>query len=178
MGAGASSQRYSQAWANLCSIQSADTRARMLETMAQAPDYVAAAKAVGVYGPLLYWLAAHRRGEHAAWPSATAEQPAPAPAPAPPQAPSIAASRRQQLLTESAMAAGRRVAALPAAALPSVAAAQRQAAPQQQQQRQQQQRQRPAHRGRSSWRARRPRAAPWTTCTRRTTSWACPTRSP
>ena len=54
-------------------------RLRALETLFAAPEYVAEAKRVGIYGELLAWVAATRRGEYAVWP-----RPGGAPTVAPP----------------------------------------------------------------------------------------------
>jgi hypothetical protein len=46
---------------NVCSIQSPATRVQMLETLLQGQEYVTSAKYIGIYGPILTYMAAVRR---------------------------------------------------------------------------------------------------------------------
>ena len=62
-------------WTHLCAIGDGPTRARMVETLLAGPEYVAAAKAAGVYGGVLAWLTAQRRGEWAPWPTGPPHKP-------------------------------------------------------------------------------------------------------
>ena len=48
---------------NVCSIQSPVTRVQMLETLLQGQEYVTSAKYIGIYGPILTYMAAVRRGD-------------------------------------------------------------------------------------------------------------------
>jgi len=61
--------RYIRIWTNLSTMQSAKTRIEMLETLLQGPEYVQTAKQVGLYAPLLKWMAAVKRGEYCPWPA-------------------------------------------------------------------------------------------------------------
>lgn len=63
--------RHVRIWSNLSSLDSVDARCSTLETLFSGAEFVAAAKRVGLYAPLLSWMAATRRGEYAAWPGAT-----------------------------------------------------------------------------------------------------------
>lgn len=65
---GASSSRI---WTNICSIESEDVRAHMIERVLASPEYVAAAQAAGVYTTTVNWLATHRRGHAVRFPYAT-----------------------------------------------------------------------------------------------------------
>jgi curved DNA-binding protein CbpA len=65
---GASSSRI---WTNICSIESEDVRAHMIERVLTSPEYVAAAQAAGVYTTTVNWLATHRRGHAVRFPYAT-----------------------------------------------------------------------------------------------------------
>lgn len=56
---GASASRI---WQEICSLQSDDTRAHMIETVLSSPQYVALARQSGIYGEVLAWLSAYRRG--------------------------------------------------------------------------------------------------------------------
>lgn len=56
---GASASRI---WQEICSLQSDDTRAHMIETVLSSPSYVALARQSGVYGEVLAWLSGYRRG--------------------------------------------------------------------------------------------------------------------
>ena len=53
---------------NVCSIQSPVTRVQMLETLLQGQEYVTSAKYIGIYGPILTYMAAVRRGDPALLP--------------------------------------------------------------------------------------------------------------
>lgn len=60
--------RYVRIWNNLTSLQSDQSRMQMLETLLVGQEFVNAAKRAGVYGDVLQWMAAQRRGEFAIWP--------------------------------------------------------------------------------------------------------------
>ena len=64
--------RHARIWTHLAALQSNDARAQMLETLLSGPEYVNAAKRVGVYSSVLTWLAAHRRGDRPRWPGSPA----------------------------------------------------------------------------------------------------------
>ncbi len=70
MGAAQSSfdPRHVRIWNILSSIESTNARITQLETLFSAQEYVAAAKKAGLYGTLLQWMAAQRRGEYYPWP--------------------------------------------------------------------------------------------------------------
>ena len=70
MGAAQSSfdPRHVRIWNILSSIESTNARITQLETLFSAQEYVAAAKKAGLYGTLLQWIAAQRRGEYYPWP--------------------------------------------------------------------------------------------------------------
>jgi hypothetical protein len=72
MGAAQSSfdPRHVRIWNILSSIESTNARISQLETLFSAQEYVAAAKKAGLYGTLLQWMAAQRRGEYYPWPVA------------------------------------------------------------------------------------------------------------
>jgi hypothetical protein len=61
--------RYVRIFNNLTSIQSAEARIQMLDTLFSVPEYVTVAKRMGLYAALLHWKAATQRGEYAIWPS-------------------------------------------------------------------------------------------------------------
>jgi hypothetical protein len=63
--------RYVRIWNNLTTIQSAEARIQMIDTLFSAPEYVTVAKRAGLYASLLHWKAATQRGEYAMWPSTT-----------------------------------------------------------------------------------------------------------
>lgn len=65
---GASASRI---WTNICSIESEDVRAHMIERVLTSPEYVAAAQAAGVYTTTVNWLTTHRRGQGIRFPYAT-----------------------------------------------------------------------------------------------------------
>jgi hypothetical protein len=65
---GASASRI---WTNICSIESEDVRAHMIERVLASPEYVAAAQAAGVYTTTVNWLTTHRRGHAVRFPYAT-----------------------------------------------------------------------------------------------------------
>jgi hypothetical protein len=65
---GASSSRI---WTNICSIESEDVRAHMIERVLASPEYVAAAQAAGVYTTTVNWLATHKKGHAVRFPYAT-----------------------------------------------------------------------------------------------------------
>jgi len=64
--------RHVRIWSNLSSLDSVDARLTTLDTLFSGAEFVAAAKRVGLYAPLLSWMAVTRRGEYAAWPGASA----------------------------------------------------------------------------------------------------------
>jgi len=70
MGAAASvvDARHVRIWNNLSALESTSARIQMLETLLVGQEYIASAKQVGIYGSLLSWIAAQRRGEFYAWP--------------------------------------------------------------------------------------------------------------
>ena len=61
----------SRIWTNICSIESEDVRAHMIERVLASPEYVAAAQAAGVYTTTVNWLATHKRGHAVRFPYAT-----------------------------------------------------------------------------------------------------------
>jgi len=71
MGAAQSSidPRYVRIWQNVSSLQSLSTRIEMIETLLAGPEYIQVAKQLGLYTPILKWVAATRRGEYAIWPN-------------------------------------------------------------------------------------------------------------
>ena len=74
MGAASSSAvdpRHARIWANLSSLDSVEARLTTLDTLFSGTEFIAAAKKVGLYAPLLTWIAATRRGEYAAWPGSS-----------------------------------------------------------------------------------------------------------
>ena len=107
----------SRIWSEICAIESDRVRAHMIQTVSAVPEYVAAGKAAGVYGPVLAWLAALQQGTTTPFPYATGSgsgdrirhdyptearyanlySPAPAPAPA------VSASDRRRWATTEAM---------------------------------------------------------------------------
>lgn len=70
----------SRIWSEICAIESDRVRAHMIQTVAAVPEYVAAARATGVYGPVLAWLAAVQQGAAAAFPYRTSAPESAAPA--------------------------------------------------------------------------------------------------
>jgi hypothetical protein len=61
----------SRIWSEICAIESDRVRAHMIQTVAAVPEYVAAGRAAGVYGPVLAWLAAAQQGTAPPFPYAT-----------------------------------------------------------------------------------------------------------
>ena len=57
---GASASRI---WGEICSLQSDDVRAHMIETVSMSPDLVREARYAGYYADVMAWLAAYRRGQ-------------------------------------------------------------------------------------------------------------------
>jgi len=53
---------------NILQIQSPQTRLQMLETVLSGPEYVASVKQAGIYGPVLSYISAIRRGDPALLP--------------------------------------------------------------------------------------------------------------
>ena len=53
---------------NILQIQSPQTRLQMLETVLSGPEYVASVKQAGLYGPVLSYISAIRRGDPAILP--------------------------------------------------------------------------------------------------------------
>lgn len=60
----------SRIWSEICAIESDRVRAHMIQTVSAVPEYVGAARAAGVYGPVLAWLAAAQQGTAGAFPYA------------------------------------------------------------------------------------------------------------
>ena len=85
--------RHIRIWQNLSALESISARIQMLETLLVGQEYVASAKQVGIYGSLLSWIAAQRRGEFYAWPEANLPIPQrtvlPTQRASPPQRPSV-----------------------------------------------------------------------------------------
>jgi hypothetical protein len=79
MGAAASviDPRHVRIWNNLSALESTSARIQMLETLLVGQEYIASAKQVGIYGTLLAWIAAQRRGEFYAWPEVNRPVPTP-----------------------------------------------------------------------------------------------------
>lgn len=61
----------SRIWSEICAIDSDRVRAHMIQTVAAVPEYVAAARTAGVYGPVLAWMAAVQQGSAAPFPYRT-----------------------------------------------------------------------------------------------------------
>ena len=59
---------------NILQIQSPHTRLQMLETVLSGPEYVASVKQAGIYGPVLSYISAVRRGDPAILPGERANQ--------------------------------------------------------------------------------------------------------
>ena len=64
---------------NVCGLQSPATRVQMLETLLQGQEYVSSAKYAGIYGPILTYMAAVRRGDSAFLPGERSAQGVPQP---------------------------------------------------------------------------------------------------
>jgi curved DNA-binding protein CbpA len=58
---------------NILQIQSPQTRLQMLETVLSGPEYVASVKQAGLYGPVLSYISAVRRGDPAVLPGERAQ---------------------------------------------------------------------------------------------------------
>jgi len=58
---------------NILQIQSPQTRLQMLETVLSGPEYVASVKQAGLYGPVLSYISAVRRGDPALLPGERAQ---------------------------------------------------------------------------------------------------------
>lgn len=63
--------RESRVWYDICAIESDDIRYRMIESTMRAPGFLNAAQRAGVYGPVMAWLDAFRRGMRYDFPYAT-----------------------------------------------------------------------------------------------------------
>jgi len=61
--------RHVRIWQNLSGLESASARIQMIETLFEGQEYIVSAKRAGLYGPLLGWVAAQRRGEFYPWPN-------------------------------------------------------------------------------------------------------------
>ena len=61
----------SRIWSEICAIESDRVRAHMIQTVSAVPEYVAVARAAGVYGPILAWLAAVQQGTAGPFPFAS-----------------------------------------------------------------------------------------------------------
>lgn len=59
---------------NILQIQSPQTRLQMLETVLSGPEYVASIKQAGLYGPVLSYISAIRRGDPAVLPGEQSRQ--------------------------------------------------------------------------------------------------------
>jgi curved DNA-binding protein CbpA len=59
---------------NILQIQSPQTRLQMLETVLSGPEYVASVKQAGLYGPVLSYISAIRRGDPAILPGEQSRQ--------------------------------------------------------------------------------------------------------
>jgi curved DNA-binding protein CbpA len=59
---------------NILQIQSPQTRLQMLETVLSGPEYVASVKQAGLYGPVLSYISAIRRGDPAVLPGEQSRQ--------------------------------------------------------------------------------------------------------
>jgi len=94
MGAAASTvdARHVRIWQNLSSLESASARVQMLETLLVGQEYVATAKRLGIYGSLLSWIAAQRRGEFYPWPEVITQPPPPI------QRPVVVPTQRAQVM--------------------------------------------------------------------------------
>lgn len=77
MGQAASSYdpRFVRAWGTLEAMTTDKARLDALDMLLGSPEYIAAAKRVGIYADLLAWSAAKRRGQHYAWPRPYAAPP-------------------------------------------------------------------------------------------------------
>ena len=87
-------------WSDLSNIENDATRLKMIETVLQAPDIVVSLKRMSLYGDVLAWITAIKRGQWAEWPVYAAA------AAAPPR-PKVAPTPREQLsnaLTKAAPA--------------------------------------------------------------------------
>jgi curved DNA-binding protein CbpA len=68
LAAGGIPEAHVRIYRNLLQIQSPATRVQMIETLMSGQEYVGSAKASGLYGPLLGYVAACRRGDPAVLP--------------------------------------------------------------------------------------------------------------
>jgi len=66
--ASAHDPRFVRAWSTLEAMTTDKARLDALDMLLGSPEYIAAAKRVGIYADLLAWSAAKRRGQHYAWP--------------------------------------------------------------------------------------------------------------
>lgn len=88
--------RHVRIWHNLSALESTSARIQMLETLLVGQEYIASAKQVGIYGTLLSWIAAQRRGEFYAWPEVSQR--------AQPVVPRVTATQRQTAPTNDVLA--------------------------------------------------------------------------
>jgi hypothetical protein len=75
--------RHVRIWQNLSGLESTTARIQMIETLLEGQEYIVSAKRAGLYGPLLGWVAAQRRGEFYPWPNFSAQTQATMPLRAP-----------------------------------------------------------------------------------------------
>lgn len=88
-------------WNELIEFESDMARLKMVETLLNAPEYVQSLKRVGLYGDVLAWITALKRGQWAEWPTYAAAAPAPV-------RPKVAPNAREQIsnaITKTAPAA-------------------------------------------------------------------------
>jgi len=71
--------RFVRAWGTLEAMSTDQARLQALEMLLGSPEYIQAAKQVGIYADLLAWAAAKRRGQHYTWPRPYAAAPTPVP---------------------------------------------------------------------------------------------------
>ena len=68
LAAGGIPEAHARIYKNILQIQSPSTRLQMLETLLAGQEYVATAKRVGLYGPILSYIVSVRRGDPAVLP--------------------------------------------------------------------------------------------------------------
>ena len=61
--------RYASIWHKLSSIESDSSRLAMVDTLLESQEFINVAKRTGVYGEVLQWTAAIRRGTYHPWPT-------------------------------------------------------------------------------------------------------------
>jgi hypothetical protein len=77
-------------WTDLSAIESDVTRLKMVETLLLAPEYVQSLKRASLYGDIMAWTAAVKRGQWAEWPGY-------APPAAAPTRPKVAMNTREKV---------------------------------------------------------------------------------